>query len=440
MSCPDDRKPDSETAAPTILVVEDDRGLLDLIQRRLADRGYLTEGVSTGGEALAWLERNSAKLVLLDYILPDLLGCELMDQMSARGFDVPFIVATGHGNETVAVDMMKRGARDYLVKGASFMKLLPAVVDQTFIRLRQEERLEEAERELRKSEEQLRLAHKELEARVRQRTAELAEVNAKLLAEMEERHRAEEQAQQHRAELSHFARLSTMGKTVAELAHELNQPLCAIASFAEVCRRKLRIAFADKAEDISELLEQISEQADRAGGIIRRLRGFVSKSKPTQTVFDPNQMIRDVTRLVDFEARKAETVVRFNLTEPLPPIVADRIQIEQVLVNLLRNAFEAGRDSPPDSRVVSVNTSLDDETRIMFSVRDGGDGPPDGDLEQMFQSFFTTKSNGMGMGLSISRTIVESHGGRLWAQRNDGPGLTFSFTLPVQHGYEGDAI
>jgi C4-dicarboxylate-specific signal transduction histidine kinase len=422
-----------------ILVVEDDEMLLELIERRLGEHGHQTAGVTSGNDALRWLEHNHTRLVLMDYILPDLLGGELLDQMRARGIYIPFIVATAHGNEVVAVDMMKRGARDYLIKGSSFLKLLPAVIDQTLARLRQEERLDDAERELRRSEERLRQAHNELEQRVRQRTAELAEANVKLREEMEDRRRAEEQVLQHQAELAHVARLSTMGEMVAELAHELNQPLTAIASYAEVCHRLLQSPGPGKTEQMREVIQQVSEQADRAGGIIRRLRQFVTKSKPAQTVLDINQIVRDITKLVDFEARAARVEMRFELTEPIPPLAADRIQIEQVLVNLLRNAFEAMRDSHADPREIVIQTSAGDGEWIIVSVRDAGSGLPDGNLEQMFQRYFTTKSSGMGMGLSISRSIIESHGGRLWATRNDGAGLTFHFMLPSRHGYSGDA-
>ena len=171
---------------------------------------------------------------------------------------MPFVVATGHGSESVAVEMMKRGAYDYLVKGATFMKLLPAVVDQALERVRQAERLAEAE-------EQLRRAHDELEQRVRQRTAELAEANRRLRVEMEERRRAEEQVQQHQAELAHVARLSTVGEMVAELAHELNQPLSAISSYAQACKRLLQRRRRRPGRGVVGRAES-GERAGRPGG------------------------------------------------------------------------------------------------------------------------------------------------------------------------------
>ncbi len=223
---------DPDRPAEIILVVEDDVALLKLVEKRLAANGHRTAGATNGAAALAWLKQRTPSLMLLDYSLPDMDGEQLLQQIEFLGFRVPFVVATGHGSESVAVEMMKRGAYDYLVKGATFMKLLPAVVDQALERVRQADRLSRAE-------EQLRHARDELEHRVQQRTAELAEANRRLRVEMEERRRAEEQVQWHQAELAHVGRLSTMGEMVAELAHELNQPLSAICSYAQACQRLL---------------------------------------------------------------------------------------------------------------------------------------------------------------------------------------------------------
>jgi len=427
------RKRGADHAKSTILVVEDDRALLDLIQERLREHGHETDGVTSGSAALAWLESHTARLMLLDYVLPDLLGDELLQQLHDRGREVPFIVATAHGSEAVAVNMMKRGARDYLVKGGSFMRLLPAVIDQTLARLQQEDRLAQAEGELRRSEQRLRQAHRELEERVRQRTVELGEANVRLQVEMEERRRAEEQSRRHQAELAHVARLSTVGEMVAELAHELNQPLTSIATYAEVCLRLVQGGLRDGAAQLQEALKQVSQQAERAGEIIRRLRRFTAKGTPQHAIVDINEVVGGIARLVDVEARAAGVEMRFDLTEPIPPVAADRIQIEQVLVNLLRNAFEAMRDPQAQPRELTIRTSHADEERIEVAVSDTGSGPPAGDLEQMFQRFFTTKPDGMGMGLSISRSIVESHAGRLWATRNPDRGTALHFTLPIHH-------
>ena len=366
--------------------------------------------------------------MLLDYSLPDMDGEQLLERMESLGRRVPFVVATGHGSESVAVEMMKRGACDYLVKGATFMKLLPAVVDQALERVRQAERLAEAE-------EQLRRAHDELEQRVRQRTAELAEANRRLRVEMEERRRAEEQVQQHQAELAHVARLSTVGEMVAELAHELNQPLSAISSYAQACKRLLHGDGADQAEELSAALNQVSEQTDRAAEIVRRLRRFVAKAKPAETALDLNAVIRDVAELMSIDARTAKAEVALELTEPLPPVVGDRIQLEQVLVNLMRNGFEALRESEYEPRRLTVRTTVDGrQGSVVVDVEDNGVGIRPEAADRVFDRFFTTKPDGMGMGLSISRSIIENHGGRLWVAPASERGAAFRFILPIDNG------
>ncbi len=336
-------------------------------------------------------------------------------------------MATGHGSESVAVEMMKRGAYDYLVKGVSFMKMLPAVVERALQRVRQTERLAEAE-------EGLRQAHEELEQRVRQRTAELAEANRLLRVEMEERRRAEEQVQRHQAELAHVSRLSTVGEMVAELAHELNQPLTAICGYSQACKRLLQGDGQDRIDDLSASLNQVGEQADRAAGIIRRLRQFVAKAKPFQTAVDLNDMIRDVSELMSIDARTAQTEVTFQFAEPLPPTVGDRIQLEQVLVNLMRNAFETLRESNHESPRLIIRTAEDGRGNIAVEVEDNGAGIPPDMVDRVFDRFFTTKPDGMGMGLSISQSIIERHEGKLGVTSAPGRGTIFRFTLPIDTG------
>jgi C4-dicarboxylate-specific signal transduction histidine kinase len=407
-----------------ILVVEDDDALLRLIEKCLAARGHRTVGVSSGAAALAWLELHAPDLMLLDYSLPDMHGEQLLRQIKERGKQVSFVVATGHGSESVAVDMMKRGAYDYVVKGAAFILLLPAVVDRALERVRQAKRLAETEEELRR-------AHDELERRVEQRTAELADVNRRLRIEIDERQRAEDRAQQHLAELAHVARLSTVGEMVAELAHELNQPLSAICSHAQACKRLLACGDRDYAEDLSASLNQVNEQGTRAAEIIRRVRRFVTKAKPSEAVVDVNAMIRDVAELMSIDARMAGAETVLELAEPLPTVFGDRIQLEQVLVNLMGNGFEALRESDRECRRLTVRTALDGPNTIVVAVSDNGLGIAPDALDRIFERFFTTKAGGMGMGLSVSQSIINSHGGTLRAAAVPEGGAVFHFTLPT---------
>jgi C4-dicarboxylate-specific signal transduction histidine kinase len=418
--------PNHSDRSDPILVVEDDVGLLKLIEKHLMANGHCTVGVADGAAALAWLERHSPALMLLDYSLPDMRGEQLLQQLDSRGRRVPFVVTTGNGSESVAVDMMKRGAYDYLVKGSMFMLMLPAVVDHALERVRQAKRLARAE-------EQLREAHEELERRVQRRTTQLAEANQRLRVEMEERRRAEEQVQQHQAELAHVARISTVGEMAVELAHELNQPLSAISSYAQACQRLLDSGEPDKTEELLASLRQVGEQADRAAEIIRRLRRFVTKAKPTQVAVDLAAIVRNMAKLTSIDARMAKAEVCFELTDPLPPVVGDRIQLEQVIVNLMRNGFEAMRESEHEPRRLTIRTAVDGR-QIVVDVCDSGVGIAPAAVERVFDRFFTTKPDGMGMGLPISQSIIENHGGTLWVTPNADRGSTFHFTLPLDFG------
>lgn len=447
-------------ASELILVVEDDAALRRLIEKVLTANGHQAMGAGDGAAALSCLERCSPRLMLLDYSLPDMRGEQLLEALEKLGKRVPFVVATGHGSESVAVEMMKRGAYDYLVKGPTFMKLLPVVLDQALERVRQAERLAEAE-------DRLRRAHEELEQRVRQRTAELADANQRLRIEMEERRRAEERAIQHQAELGYVARLSTVGEMVVELTHELNQPLGAICGYAQACVRLIEgddkscsvkdtdpaasgdpdpcgatreaasVLDTAQTEELCASLRQISDQGNRAAEIIRRLRRFVNKGRPLQARLDLNAIIRDVNGLMSLDARMAEAEVAFELTDGLPPVTGDRIQIEQVLFNLIRNGFDSLRESPPGERRLCISTTLDAANgTIVVAIEDNGAGMPPDVVPHVFDRFFTTKPAGMGVGLSISRSIVENHGGKLWASPAEDRGAVFRFTLPIDRGEE----
>jgi C4-dicarboxylate-specific signal transduction histidine kinase len=251
---------------------------------------------------------------------------------------------------------------------------------------------------------------------------------------MDERRRAEDLVQQHLAELAHVARLSTVGEMVAELAHELNQPLSAICSYAQACKRLLHCSDPNRIEEMSDSMNQVSEQADRAAEIIRRLRRFVAKSKPLQVVVHVNDMIRDVVELMKIDARMARAEVALELTEPLPPVVGDRIQLEQVLVNLLCNAYDSLRESDRETRRATIRTKVDGRRNVLVDVEDNGAGIPSDIADRVFDRFFTTKPDGMGMGLAISQSILEHHGGKLWITSNSEPGVSCHFTLPIDSG------
>ena len=240
----------------------------------------------------------------------------------------------------------------------------------------------------------------------------------------------DEQLQRHQAELAHVARLGMMGEMAASLAHELNQPLHAVKNYAygSICRLQ---KMPERDGEVVVALEQIGEEASRAAEIIRRVMGFVQKREPRFTEVVMNGLVEEAVLLskVELDRRQAAIVLEFD--RDLPAVIGDAIQIEQVIMNLVRNGLEAMDETPDDSRRLSVRTMRQGENMIQVDVSDCGKGIGGADMEKLFEPFFTTKAEGMGMGLAISRSIIQSHHGRLWATANHGQGCTFHFTLPI---------
>jgi signal transduction histidine kinase len=213
------------------------------------------------------------------------------------------------------------------------------------------------------------------------------------------------------------------------LAHELNQPLGTIANYAEGCLTRIRQG-APNERALLDALEAITSEALRASGIIKRMRRFVSRRGPEHQALDVGDLVQEVVALLDLAARAASIRIRCTSVDSLPKASGDRVLVQQVILNLLRNAIEALAESQVADPVVGVHTSTNDERYIEIAVSDNGRGIPPDRLEGTFEAFFTTKKEGMGMGLPISRSIVQAHGGRLWARANPDRGITFYFTLP----------
>ncbi|MBN1341348.1 MAG: GAF domain-containing protein [Phycisphaerae bacterium] len=245
-----------------------------------------------------------------------------------------------------------------------------------------------------------------------------------------QRQAAEELARRRQVELAHVTRLSTMGEMATALAHELNQPLCAISSSSQACMRLLRAGTVDT-EEVLGALEDVDAQAQRAAEIIRRVRAFVRKREPQRTRADINALVRDALALAEPGARRRHVTMRFEAADGLPLAQVDTIEITQVVFNLIRNAIEAMGAGPPEGRYLEVRTSLREPDALLVAVSDTGPGLPDHGIGKVFDAFYTTKPEGMGMGLSICQSIVVSHGGELWAENGSPRGATFQFTLPT---------
>jgi len=245
-----------------------------------------------------------------------------------------------------------------------------------------------------------------------------------------EHKQAEEQARRHQTELARVARLSTMGEMATGIAHELNQPLSAIANFSRGCIRRLRAGGMSPLELI-EPLEEVCDQAERAGDILRHVRDFVRKSEPHLKPMDVNQIVRAVIKFTEHEARQQRTLVRLNLDPQLPKVAADAIMIEQVMVNLVRNAIEAMSEANSPRREIAIQTRLLESDSVEIEVADTGPGIDGSLIDQVFDQFFTTKPEGVGMGLAISRSIIESHGGRVRAESSRDGGAILRFNLKI---------
>ncbi len=267
---------------------------------------------------------------------------------------------------------------------------------------------------------------------VLQRLRLLGEIFANAL----DRKRAEEtlrrmelESQRQREELAHVARLATMDELAASLAHEINQPLAAILTNAQAARRFLARDEPDLNE-VREALDDIIADDQRAAQVIMRIRALVKKREPKRSRFNLNEVILEIAGLIGSDAAQRKVAISLDLANDLRSILGDHVQLQQVILNLAINGFNA-MEGEKSRRELSVRTANSGSNDIIVSMRDCGPGMEEETMKHMFDAFFTTRAEGMGMGLSISRSIIEAHGGRIWATENPDRGLTFHFSLPA---------
>ncbi len=232
------------------------------------------------------------------------------------------------------------------------------------------------------------------------------------------------------ADLAHANRVTTMGELTAAVVHEVNQPIAGVVANAEAAMQWLEAHPPDIVET-RQALEGIVEDGKRTSAIVNRIRALARKAPPQREMLDINELIVDVTALMRTQLQRVDVTLQTEFGPGIAPILGDRIQMQQVILNLILNAIEAMANVGGD-RQLRVCTKAHAPNGVLVAVSDVGPGLATGDLGRLFEAFYTTKSSGMGMGLSICRTIVEAHGGRIWATRNDVVGATFQFTLP-QH-------
>jgi C4-dicarboxylate-specific signal transduction histidine kinase len=245
---------------------------------------------------------------------------------------------------------------------------------------------------------------------------------------------AQEDLRSTEAELAHITRVMTMGEITGSIAHEINQPLGAIVNYGNACLRLITTGSAD-VTDIATALSAIVNDANRASAIIARIRALARKAPLEMEALEVKDLVTEILPLVRDELARHRIVLKTVLPGDLSPVLGDRIQLEQVLLNLVINSIEAMNKVPEDRRQLSIEAQsrvAEDKSFVLITVTDSGDGVKAEDLPKLFEAFYTTRPEGMGMGLAISRSIVEAHGGRLWATPNADLGAAFQFTLPVQ--------
>jgi signal transduction histidine kinase len=367
-----------------VLLIEDNPGDARLVREALkeaSDPGYRVEWVRRLSLGLNRLAEGGIDVLLLDLGLPDSQGLATLAAVHASAPHMPVVVLSGAVDEQFAVEVVQASAQDYLVKTYANRHVLTRSLRFAIERKRGEEALR-------------------------------------------------------------AARVLTMGELAASIAHEVNQPLAAVVTNAEAALRWLTGVTPNLLEARAALV-RISQDGNRASQVIRRIRAFLKKGDGQSAPLDINEAIQDAVMIARGELVKSRVALRLDLSSQLPPVVGDRIQLQQVVLNLVMNGSEAMSSTAISSTgegsrelVVSSRNVAGPEGRpaVLVAVRDSGAGIKPEDMNRMFDAFFTTKATGMGMGLSMSRSIVENHGGNLWATPNQDLGLTVQFTVPAQGG------
>jgi C4-dicarboxylate-specific signal transduction histidine kinase len=274
-------------------------------------------------------------------------------------------------------------------------------------------------------------ARSELQMRVEERTAELRATNQQLVAEIAERQRAEEAYREAQSELARVGRMSALGTLAASISHEVNQPLAAVVTNADACSMWLA-SDPPNLEEVRAAVDSIAREGTRASDVIRRIRAMFTKVGSEMASVEINDLVREVAGLMQDEISKNAVELHLKLRDGLPATLADRVQLQQVMVNLVQNGIEAMSAVEDRPRRLIIRSDITPAGEIVVAVSDSGIGIEAKDQKRIFNAFFTTKAQGMGMGLSISHSIIEAHGGRLWASSNRDHGATLQFTLAAQ--------
>ena len=398
-----------------ILAVDDSETYLQQLAGELRAEGYEVVLARSGEEALELLSAQSVDCILLDLLMPGIGGHETCRRIKAiplsRG--IPVVMITALDDRDAMIEGLGAGADDYIAKSNDFSVLRARVLAQ--IRRKQ---FEDENRLIREQ-----LALKDLEAVQAWAARELGEIQAV----MAERKRTEEQTNKLQAELAHVSRWNAMGMMASMLAHEINQPLSAVANYINAARRTIAGVNAPQIERAIELMNSARDQTKQASAIVANLRTFIEKRETGRTEENLNKVVEEAIALG--LAGRIDLKMHMALDSTLPLVIVNKIQIQQVLVNLFRNSMDAMQNMKRQE--LTITTMAAEPGTIEVAVADTGPGIAPEIMDNLFKPFTTTKAEGMGLGLKICQSIIEAHDGKIWIVPNVGPGVTFHFQLPA---------
>jgi PAS domain S-box-containing protein len=489
-----------------LLLIDDNPQDRQLVLRRL-EQDYRLDRViapTNREEFERALSGDSFDLVITDYQIHWTTGLDVLRRIRRQFPRCPVIMFTATGNEEIAVEAMKHGLDDYIIKSVEHLIRLSAAVRRSLDQLATAERAESVQMRLAnllssltvgvfrcRSDGQLLETNEsfrrllnippdvdiqdrdlssffldlgeafDVASRLQddrtvskyetqfvcddgsvvwvalqetlQRESDGSVVIDGIIEDISARRQSEEALRQTEVDVAHMARVAAMGELLAGIAHEVNQPLNAISNYSVACLKQLEVLPYPELEEVRKWIEQISEQAARTAAIIQGMRRFATRQKNDDARVELNRLLETTVDLLRFELRKYGARLEWDLVDPLPPVHCDPIQIQQVVVNLLQNALESMERTPVERRVIVVSSRGRGE-EVEVSVADCGEGLDDSRPEKLYQPFVTSKPKGLGMGLPVSRTIIQTHGGRLWGENRQEGGAVFRFTLPCGRG------
>ena len=401
-----------------ILVVEDTPASLKLLTDLLRDAGYRVRQAPDGELALWSAKGQPPELILLDIRMPGMDGYEVCRQLKrdAQLREVPVLFLSAYSDTDDKVKGFEAGGVDFISKPYQFEEVHARVA---------------AHLQIARLQQRLAYQNEHLEELVEAKASELAQARLSLLSERQQRDLAERESRLRLSEIAHMNRNASASVYCAALVHELNQPLAAIMSNAEAAELFLKME-PPALRDVAEILGDIRRDDLRASELIQRMRDLLKKSESAAAPLDLNGAVRVAALLLSSEARMRKIELVLDLSAEALAVMADRIQLQQVLINLTLNGMDAMQATPPGQRRIEIRSCrLDGHAQVQ--VRDHGSGF-EGNLERVFESFFTTKPSGMGLGLSIAAAIVRGHGGQIWAEHGQPGGAVVAFRLPLQAG------